>query len=63
MRRLLSRAARWALWPVNQSGRFLADARHRVTPIKQLIIIIGENRSFDHVFATYITRRSPGIRS
>src|ERR1700675_477168 len=23
------------------------------TPIKHLIVIIGENRSFDHVFATY----------
>ena len=24
-----------------------------VTPIKHVIIIVGENRSFDHVFATY----------
>ena len=24
-----------------------------VTPIKHVIVIIGENRSFDHVFATY----------
>ncbi len=24
------------------------------TPIKHLIVIIGENRSFDHVFATYV---------
>ena len=24
-----------------------------LTPIKHVIIIIGENRSFDHVFATY----------
>ncbi len=24
------------------------------TPIKHVIIIIGENRSFDHVFATYV---------
>ena len=23
------------------------------TPIKHVIVIIGENRSFDHVFATY----------
>jgi phospholipase C len=29
-----------------------ADAATR-TPIKHLIIILGENRSFDHVFATY----------
>ena len=28
------------------------DARTR-TPIKHVIVIIGENRSFDHIFATY----------
>ena len=27
-----------------------------VTPVKHVIVIIGENRSFDHVFATYIPR-------
>ncbi len=26
---------------------------HTATPIKHVIIIVGENRSFDHVFATY----------
>ncbi|MGD0719800.1 MAG: alkaline phosphatase family protein [Roseiarcus sp.] len=33
----------------------LADARDDETasPIKHVIVIIGENRSFDHVFATY----------
>jgi phospholipase C len=29
------------------------------TPIKHVIVIIGENRSFDHVFATYVPKR-PG---
>jgi phospholipase C len=29
------------------------------TPIKHVIVIIGENRSFDHVFATYVPSR-PG---
>jgi len=29
-----------------------ADSRPQ-TPIKHLIVIIGENRTFDHVFATY----------
>ncbi len=28
------------------------------TPIKHVIVIIGENRSFDHVFATYVPERS-----
>jgi phospholipase C len=30
------------------------------TPIKHVFVIIGENRSFDHVFATYVPR--PGQR-
>ena len=29
------------------------------TPIKHVIVIIGENRSFDHVFATYVPK-APG---
>ena len=27
------------------------------TPIKHVIVIIGENRSFDHVFATYVPQK------
>ena len=31
-----------------------AEDDHRTaTPIKHVIVIIGENRTFDHVFATY----------
>src|SRR5260370_36434447 len=26
------------------------------TPIKHVIVIVGENRSFDHLFATYVPR-------
>ena len=29
------------------------DDSATLTPIKHIIIIIGENRTFDHVFATY----------
>jgi phospholipase C len=29
------------------------DRRETATPIKHVIIIIGENRTFDHIFATY----------
>jgi phospholipase C len=29
------------------------------SPIKHVIVIIGENRSFDHVFATYVPKK-PG---
>lgn len=31
------------------------------TPIKHVIVIIGENRTFDHVFATYIPKRGESI--
>jgi phospholipase C len=37
----------------NQGSR---DTETR-TPIKHVIVIIGENRSFDHVFATYVPKR------
>jgi phospholipase C len=32
-----------------------------VTPIKHVIVIIGENRSFDHVFATYIPKKGESV--
>src|SRR5258708_14595739 len=32
------------------------DAIKTATPIKHVIIIVGENRSFDHLFATYLPR-------
>ena len=37
---------------------FGADSndRHTVTPIKHVIVIMGENRTFDHLFATYQPR-------
>src|SRR5580658_7302186 len=31
------------------------------TPIKHVIVIIGENRSFDHVFATYVPKGSQTV--
>jgi phospholipase C len=34
--------------------------RHR-TPIKHVIVIIGENRSFDHVFATYVPKKGEKV--
>jgi phospholipase C len=34
-----------------------AAADTTVSPIKHVIIIVGENRSFDHIFATYVPRR------
>src|SRR5579863_8696827 len=31
-------------------------AAAQVTPIQHVIVIVGENRSFDHVFATYVPK-------
>src|ERR1700723_2717563 len=40
---------------VNNAGERTA------TPIKHVIVIIGENRSFDHVFATYVPKRGESV--
>jgi hypothetical protein len=32
------------------------DAIKTATPIKHVIIIVGENRSFDHLYATYVPK-------
>ena len=37
------------------------DNRGTRSPIKHVIVIIGENRSFDHVFATYVPRHGQRI--
>jgi phospholipase C len=34
---------------------------HTATPIKHVIVLIGENRTFDHVFATYAPRSGDSI--
>jgi phospholipase C len=45
--------------PKPQQSRDSATA----TPIKHVIVIIGENRSFDHVFATYVPKRGQTINN
>jgi phospholipase C len=50
--------------PAVQSDPVLVDGAHRHptrTPIKHAIVIIGENRTFDHVFATYRPRHGQRI--
>ena len=36
-------------------------SRHTQTPIQHVIVIIGENRTFDHVFATYKPKQGESI--
>ncbi|MGA8859999.1 MAG: alkaline phosphatase family protein [Candidatus Sulfotelmatobacter sp.] len=43
--------------PVRATAQPPADQTHTASPVKHVIVLIGENRSFDHVFATYIPRR------
>jgi phospholipase C len=38
-----------------------SEATNTRTPIKHVIVIIGENRSFDHVFATYAPKRGESV--
>src|SRR5580693_1063433 len=33
------------------------DQIKTASPIKHVVIIVGENRSFDHLFATYVPKR------
>ncbi|WIG56812.1 MAG: Acid phosphatase [Rhodanobacteraceae bacterium] len=44
------------LWPNDNSNRTR-------TPIKHVILLIGENRTFDHVFATYTPPRGQHVRN
>lgn len=38
-----------------------SGSNNTASPIKHVIVIIGENRSFDHVFATYVPTRGQTI--
>jgi phospholipase C len=55
------------LFQLSFGGLFVVPARadgdHRqtVTPIKHVIIIVGENRTFDHLFATYKPKEGQSI--
>jgi phospholipase C len=44
----------------NRNSNHNNDGNTR-TPIKHVIVIIGENRSFDHVFATYVPKHGQGV--
>ena len=40
--------------PPPQPASDPSNDNNTTSPIKHVIVIIGENRSFDHVFATYV---------
>jgi phospholipase C len=47
--------------PLVDSAR--ADDRRTATPIKHVIIIVGENRTFDHIFATYKPKAGESVNN
>jgi phospholipase C len=52
-----------ALGAMSSSTLLLGASNDSATasPIKHVIVIIGENRSFDHVYATYVPRRGQTV--
>lgn len=40
-----------------------AHRRNTESPIKHVIVLIGENRTFDHLFATYVPRSDDSVRN
>ena len=60
MRQLLSTCliAMMAAGPLATPPAYAADAK-TATPIKHIVVIFGENRSFDHYFGTYPNARNP----
>jgi phospholipase C len=46
-----------------QTAPVLANDSNTKTPIKHVIVIIGENRTFDHVFATYQPKPGQSVRN
>jgi phospholipase C len=56
-----------AIFQLTVGSAFAADTmpstrdNDTTTPIKHVIVIIGENRSFDHVFATYVPKNNQKV--
>jgi phospholipase C len=52
-----------ALFQFTGGGSLFAQSGdgYTTTPIKHVIVVIGENRSFDHVFATYVPRGGQSV--
>jgi phospholipase C len=46
-----------------QASKARKDDANTATPIKHVIVIVGENRSFDHLFATYVPRQGETVNN
>jgi len=48
--------------PARSAGPDLAtDQLATASPIKHVIVVIGENRTFDHIFGTYVPKSRDSI--
>jgi phospholipase C len=47
----------------NAHGNQDADNQNTETPIKHVIVLIGENRTFDHLFATYVSPSGDSVKN
>jgi phospholipase C len=47
--------------PQNGPAKSKNNDDNTTSPIKHVIVIIGENRSFDHVFATYVPKNGQSV--
>jgi phospholipase C len=55
-------APAWGQNGQGQNGQGKND-KSTQTPIKHVIIIVGENRSFDHLFATYVPKKGESVNN
>jgi len=49
--------------PARAQERDHRGADDTATPIKHVIVLIGENRTFDHLFATYVPKRGESVKN
>ena len=47
----------------NAHGNQDPDSQNTETPIKHVIVLIGENRTFDHLFATYVSPSGDSVKN
>ena len=49
--------------PAMPNGDHDHDHQGTATPVKHLIVLIGENRTFDHIFATYVPKSHDSVKN
>jgi phospholipase C len=49
--------------PLRAQDRHDKEEGSTETPIKHVIVLIGENRTFDHLFATYVPRSGESVKN